>query len=117
MSIVNPFQLCLTTVLSLYIKAHTRGLPEDVAGPVRVIEMGEVDSNMCCGTHVSNLAQLQAVKLLNAEKGKKGKSLVHFLVGSRVSPSKRKKELCTHRFCTRNRLYDTWIAPSSESNK
>ena len=57
-----------------------------MAGPVRVIEMGDLDSNMCCGTHVNNLAQLQVVKLLSAEKGKKGKSLVYFLVGSRVGP-------------------------------
>jgi alanyl-tRNA synthetase len=39
---------------------------------------------MCCGTHVSNLSQLQVVKLLSVEKGKKGKTLLYFLVGDRV---------------------------------
>lgn len=38
---------------------------------------------MCCGTHVSNLAQLQCVKLLNIEKTK-NRQFLHFLVGNRV---------------------------------
>lgn len=38
---------------------------------------------MCCGTHVSNLCQLQAIKLLYAEKTSKG-CHVHFLVGQRL---------------------------------
>ena len=74
------------------IDAHTRGLPDDIAGPVRVIQIGNgkevIDSNMCCGTHVSNLSHLQMVKLLYAEKAKKGKGQkcnVYFLVGDRVS--------------------------------
>ena len=65
-------------------RASTRGLPEGHNGSVRVIQIGDIDNNMCCGTHVSNLAQLQMVKLLSVEKGKKGKSLVNFLVGDRV---------------------------------
>lgn len=69
-------------------EAHTRGLPEDFSGPVRVVEIGEggaVDTNMCCGTHVSSLAHLQAVKLLNWERSKKGGRVnLFFLVGWRV---------------------------------
>jgi len=66
--------------------AKTRGLPEDHKGHVRVIEMGDLDKQMCCGTHVSNLSQLQMVKLLHTEKSKqKGKTLAFFLVGGRVS--------------------------------
>ncbi|XP_065081399.1 alanyl-tRNA editing protein Aarsd1-A [Ochlerotatus camptorhynchus] len=62
---------------------RTRGLPEDVSGPIRVITIDGVESNMCCGTHVKNLAQLQAIQFLNVEKSK-SKCLVHFLVGNRV---------------------------------
>lgn len=66
-------------------EAHTRGLPEDHVGDIRVIVIDGIDSNMCCGTHVTNLAQLQAIKLLNVEKSKrKGKCLLNFLVGNRV---------------------------------
>ena len=38
---------------------RSRGLPEDHVGPVRVVTIHGVDSNMCCGTHVSNLSHLQ----------------------------------------------------------
>lgn len=61
----------------------SRGLPLDLSGPIRVINIEDVDSNMCCGTHVSNLSQLQMIKLMNIEKTK-NKTLVHFLVGNRV---------------------------------
>ncbi|XP_013407920.1 alanyl-tRNA editing protein Aarsd1-B-like [Lingula anatina] len=37
-----------------------------------------------CGTHVTNLSHLQAVKLLSVEKGKKGKCNLVFVAGSRV---------------------------------
>lgn len=61
----------------------SRGLPEDLAGPIRVIQLGEIDKNLCCGTHVSNLSQLQVIKLMSIEKTKT-KNLLHFLVGNRV---------------------------------
>ena len=28
-----------------------RGLPDDVTGDVRVLEMDTIDKNLCCGTH------------------------------------------------------------------
>lgn len=62
---------------------RTRGLPEDVTGPIRVVTINGLESNMCCGTHVKNLAQLQSIKFLHVEKSKQ-KCLVHFLVGGRV---------------------------------
>ena len=47
--------------------AHTRGLPDDHTGPVRVVTIGDVDTNLCCGTHVSNTSQLQMVHLMGSE--------------------------------------------------
>lgn len=79
--------------------AKTRGLPNDHVGPVRVIDIQNIDQNMCCGTHVNNLSQLQMVKLLHSEKSKrKGKTFVYFLVGHRVTlylsaTFKREKEM------------------------
>ncbi len=72
-----------------FSKARTRGLPDDLSGPVRIVRIGidqePLDSNLCCGTHVSNLSQLQAVKLLGVEKAKReDRSNLHFLVGRRV---------------------------------
>uniref|UniRef100_A0A8C4WX02 Alanyl-tRNA synthetase domain containing 1 n=1 Tax=Eptatretus burgeri TaxID=7764 RepID=A0A8C4WX02_EPTBU len=64
--------------------AHTRGLPDDIAGPMRMVLIKGIDANMCCGTHVSNLSQLQAIKLLCVEKGKRNKSNVTFIIGGRL---------------------------------
>lgn len=36
-------------------EAHTRGLPKDCMETIRIICIGNIDENMCCGTHVSNL--------------------------------------------------------------
>ncbi|XP_018566870.1 alanyl-tRNA editing protein Aarsd1-B [Anoplophora glabripennis] len=63
----------------------TRGLPADHKGDIRVINIEDVESTMCCGTHVKNLSQLQVIKLLHAEKSKrKDKIFLYFLVGNRV---------------------------------
>lgn len=46
-------------VLLFVNQVRSRGLPEDHAGPIRIIDIEGVDANMCCGTHVSNLSHLQ----------------------------------------------------------
>ncbi|XP_038610469.1 alanyl-tRNA editing protein Aarsd1-like isoform X3 [Tachyglossus aculeatus] len=65
-------------------KVRSRGLPDDHAGPIRVVSIEGLDSNLCCGTHVCNLAELQVVKLLGVEKGKKNRTNLVFLAGGRV---------------------------------
>lgn len=65
-------------------KAHTRGLPADHTGPVRVVTITGVDTNLCCGTHVSSTSQLQMAHLIGSET-KKNKHYVYFLFGGRVS--------------------------------
>ncbi|KAM4692513.1 alanyl-tRNA editing protein Aarsd1-B-like [Rhinophrynus dorsalis] len=63
---------------------RSRGLPDDHAGPVRIIDIEGVDANMCCGTHVANLSDLQVIKIFGLEKGKKNKTNLIFLAGERV---------------------------------
>ncbi|KAG7325540.1 hypothetical protein KOW79_011856 [Hemibagrus wyckioides] len=65
-------------------KVRSRGLPDDHAGPVRIIDIEGIDANMCCGTHVSNLSHLQVIKILGTEKGKKTKTNLIFIAGNRV---------------------------------
>ncbi|KAF7705122.1 alanyl-tRNA editing protein Aarsd1 [Silurus meridionalis] len=65
-------------------KVRSRGLPDDHAGPVRIVDIEGVDANMCCGTHVSNLSHLQVIKILGTEKGKKNKTNLIFIAGNRV---------------------------------
>nr|CCD15789.1 unnamed protein product [Trypanosoma congolense IL3000] len=60
-----------------------RPIPADITGPIRIINMEGVDSCTCCGTHVTNLSQLQSVKLLHQET--KGATLkLFFIAGNRV---------------------------------
>eukprot|EP00512_Aurantiochytrium_limacinum_P003232 CAMPEP_0171494642 /NCGR_PEP_ID=MMETSP0958-20121227/5671_1 /TAXON_ID=87120 /ORGANISM="Aurantiochytrium limacinum, Strain ATCCMYA-1381" /LENGTH=434 /DNA_ID=CAMNT_0012028479 /DNA_START=68 /DNA_END=1372 /DNA_ORIENTATION=+ len=39
--------------------------------PVRVVTIAGLDDNMCCGTHVKNMSELQAIKLLKNDFQKK----------------------------------------------
>jgi len=64
-------------------EVKTRGLPDDVIEPIRVIEIHGVEKNMCCGTHVENLSELQMIKLLHTES-MRGGVRVFFLAGDRV---------------------------------
>ncbi|EDO49058.1 predicted protein [Nematostella vectensis] len=65
-------------------EAQTRGLPDDHIGPIRVIEIKGIDKNMCCGTHVDNLSQVQAVKLFPDVDSMRGGCRLFFLCGDRV---------------------------------
>ncbi|KAH3699280.1 alanyl-tRNA editing protein Aarsd1-B-like [Dreissena polymorpha] len=65
--------------------ARCRGLPDDHEGPVRVLTIEGIDSCLCCGTHVQNVSDIQVVKLLSVEKGKRKNSVnLHFVCGDRV---------------------------------
>lgn len=78
----------------------TKGLPKDRVGGIRIITIQGIDSNMCCGTHVTNLAQLQCIKLLNIEKNK-NRQFLNFLVGNRVLQRLRD---CYNRECEFNTI-------------
>lgn len=93
-SLVNEkITQCLPLTVSLYepgsedLKAVRRTrlkLPDGECDVIRVVSIEGVDSNTCCGTHVSNLSHLQMIKLLYTEKGKQGKTNLYFLVGNRI---------------------------------
>lgn len=52
-------------------------------GATRVIVIENVDENQCCGTHISQLSELQMIKLLKTEKTR-GQTRLFFIVGDRV---------------------------------
>lgn len=64
-------------------KVYSRGIPDDVTGEVRVVSIGGIDQNTCCGTHVKDTGDLQYIKLLYSEKFKANTKL-WFVAGSRV---------------------------------
>ncbi|CAG2105383.1 unnamed protein product [Medioppia subpectinata] len=85
-------------------------VPEGLTGAIRVVTIEGIDSNTCCGTHVTNLSHLQSIKLLSAEKGKKNKTNVYFLSGNRVLSYldkcyKREKALISSLKCTSGDFY------------
>lgn len=65
----------------------TSHIPDDYdlsKGVVRVVKIGELDANPCCGTHLSSTGQIQAVSLLHQTNVRGGNSRLHFICGSRV---------------------------------
>ncbi|KAI8907847.1 Threonyl/alanyl tRNA synthetase, partial [Gorgonomyces haynaldii] len=63
-------------------------LPEDLKsenkGPVRMVAYESIVPNPCCGTHVSSLGHIQAVKFLSTEKIRGGNFRLWFVCGNRV---------------------------------
>lgn len=60
-------------------------LPDDYkGGVVRVIEIEGIDKNPCCGTHVSTLSHLNALKILHTAPIRGTNTRVFFVVGKRV---------------------------------
>ncbi|GFS18952.1 alanyl-tRNA editing protein Aarsd1 [Elysia marginata] len=60
------------------------GLPADHVGSVRVVTIDGIDSALCCGTHISNLSHIQAIKLLGTEKIRKTNTNLLVLAGNRL---------------------------------
>lgn len=65
----------------------TSHIPDDYdtsKGIIRIVKIGELDSNPCCGTHLSSTSQIQAISLLHQVNVRGGNSRLHFICGSRV---------------------------------
>lgn len=67
------------------IKVETKGdVEEEEKGVMRVIHIGELDSNPCCGTHLSNVGQIKGISIIGQTKSKGGKWKINFLCGDRI---------------------------------
>ena len=64
------------------IRLSNNPLPEGLTH-LRVVDMEGLEITPCCGTHVSQLGELQMIKFTGMEKSKKG-CLVYFRAGDRV---------------------------------
>lgn len=65
----------------------TSHIPDDYdlsKGIVRVVQIGNIDANPCCGTHLTSTGQIQAVSLLHQVNIRGGNSRLHFACGGRV---------------------------------
>jgi misacylated tRNA(Ala) deacylase len=73
---------------------HSTNVPDDYdvsKGIIRVVKIGELDENPCCGTHLQNTQQIQAISLLHQTNVRGGHSRLHFICGSRVYKYLRKQ--------------------------
>ncbi|KAK6197319.1 alanyl-tRNA synthetase [Scheffersomyces amazonensis] len=69
-------------------------IPDDYdlsKGIIRIVKIGELDSNPCCGTHLSSTSQIQAISLLHQTSVRGGHSRLYFICGSRVYQYLRKQ--------------------------
>lgn len=86
--IVENLPIKVTTPDKLGREIDTSHIPEDYdlsKGIVRVVQIGDIDSNPCCGTHLTATGQIQAVSFLHQTNVRGGNSRLHFICGSRVS--------------------------------
>ncbi|KAI3402937.2 hypothetical protein KGF56_004189 [Candida oxycetoniae] len=70
------------------VDLDTSHLPQDYdqdKGIIRIVKIGDLDSNPCCGTHLSNTSQIQSIVLLNQTSIRGGHSRLYFTCGSRVT--------------------------------
>lgn len=49
---------------------------------IRIVKIGDIDVNACCGTHPNSTIEVQLIKVIKFEKYKNG-TRIHFLCGSR----------------------------------
>lgn len=62
-------------------------MPDDYdveKGVLRVIKIGDLDQNPCCGTHLKSTSQILSIALLHQTSVRGTNSRLHFLAGDRV---------------------------------
>lgn len=62
-------------------------MPDDYdveKGVLRVVKIGDLDQNPCCGTHLSSTSQISSIALLHQTSVRGTNSRLHFLAGDRV---------------------------------
>jgi alanyl-tRNA synthetase len=65
------------------LPVRTRGLPNDLEGDIRLVEIEGIDLNTCGGTHVTSTAEIETIKLLGTERMRGGTRL-YYVTGGRV---------------------------------
>lgn len=64
-------------------KLTQRKIPVKVGEKVRIVKIGDIDINPCCGLHPSSTIEVQLIKIIKFEKYKTG-IRIEFLCGSRA---------------------------------
>ena len=65
----------------------TSHIPDDYdvsKGIIRIVKIGDLDANPCCGTHLTSTSQIQAISLFHQQSIRGGHSKLFFTCGARV---------------------------------
>ncbi|HSQ87746.1 alanyl-tRNA editing protein [Romboutsia sp.] len=74
-----------------------RDLP-DTADEIRIVKIGDLDSNACCGVHPKSTLDLRMIKIKRWEKNKSA-TRIEFLAGKRAVDYSLKRDLCLTDIC------------------
>jgi alanyl-tRNA synthetase len=94
---------------AMTIEGLRKTVSEKVTGDVRIVTIGELDTNACGGFHVSNSCQLQIFKILSWEKIKGNYTRFYYVAGERAledyyDKNKLVGELCRTLSCRENEI-------------
>ncbi|TQQ85025.1 alanyl-tRNA editing protein AlaX-L [Peptacetobacter hominis] len=84
-----------------------RKLP-DTDSEIRIVKIGELDTNACCGCHPDYTSELRMIKIKRVEKHK-GNSRIEFLAGKRavnysLERDRVMSDVCRHLSCSEENL-------------
>ncbi|WP_061996412.1 DHHA1 domain-containing protein [Clostridium sp. ATCC 25772] len=65
---------------------------------IRVLKVGDLDINACCGVHPSNTMEIRMIKIIKYEKNK-GNTRIEFLAGKRAVDDSLKKDRFSYDIC------------------
>lgn len=74
-----------------------RDLP-NTADEIRIVKIGDLDSNACCGVHPKSTLDLRMIKIKRWEKSR-GATRIEFLAGKRAIDHSLKRDLCLTDIC------------------
>lgn len=88
---------------------------------IRIVKIGDIDVNACCGTHPSSTIEVHVIKIIKFEKYKKGMR-IYFLCGSRavsdyISKSESIERMSSLLRCSQENVLEEVERLSGELNK
>jgi alanyl-tRNA synthetase len=82
-----------------------------VAGPIRIVQVGEFDWSPCGGTHTTNSGQVGPIKVMRVER-RKDQSRLTFCCGGRALADYARKREIVHALAEHLTTSDTELLPS-----
>ncbi|KAH3662570.1 hypothetical protein OGAPHI_005822 [Ogataea philodendri] len=82
--VANEVNSKITANLPITVEVPPDREVDSVKGVMRIIHIGDLDANACCGTHLKSAGQIKGIVLLNQVSGKGSNSRLNFIAGDRI---------------------------------